>query len=99
MFVYELRGCGFKFRCCHLNLFDTLAILLEAVVQSKNNLRFIYVNSIYSEFCETLCKALPAYHPLTGCDYIASFSIKGKFRPIKFLQKDIKAQIVLSEQL
>ena len=76
-----------------LNLFDTLAILLEAGVQSKNNLWFIYVNSIYSELCKTLCKALPAYHPLTRCDYIASFFIKGKLRSIKFLVNNCESLV------
>ena len=66
-------------------------------MQGKNNLRFINVNSIYSALGEALCKALPAYHALTGCDYIASFFKKGKVRPLKLLQKDTGAQIVLSE--
>ena len=39
---------------------NTLEIWLEAGVQVKNNLRFINVDSIYSELGEALCKALPA---------------------------------------
>ena len=66
-------------------------------MQGKNNLRFINVNSIYSELGETLCKALPAYHALTGCNYTASFFKKSKVRLLKLLQKDTDAQIVLSE--
>ena len=76
---------------------NTLETRLEAGVQSKNNLRFINVNSIYLELGETLCKELPSYHPLTGCDYTASFFIKGKVRLINFLQKDIEGQIILSK--
>ena len=79
------------------HFFNTLEIWLEAGVQGKNNLRFINVNSIYSELGETLCKALPAYHALTGCDYISLFFKKGKVRPLKLLQKDTDAQIVLSK--
>ena len=79
------------------HFFNTLEIWLEAGVQVKNNLRFINVNSIYSELDETLCKAIAAYHSLTGCDYISSFFKKGKVRPLKLLQKDTDAQIVLSE--
>ena len=77
--------------------FNTLEIWLEAGVQSKNNLRFMNVNSIYSELGETLCKVLPAYHTLSGCDYTASFFKKGKVRPLKLLKKDTDAQIVLSK--
>ena len=79
------------------HFFNTLEIWLEAGVQGKNNLRFINVNSIYSELGEALCKALRAYHAFTGCDYTASFFKKAKVRPLKLLQKDTDAQIVLSE--
>ena len=79
------------------HFFNTLEIWLEARVQGKNNLQFINVNSIYSELGETLCKALPAYHALTGCNYTASFFKKSKVRLLKLLQKDTDAQIVLSE--
>ena len=82
---------GFK------HFFNALEIWLEAGVQGKNNLRFINVNSIYSELGEALCKALRAYHAFTGCDYTASFFKKAKVRPLKLLQKDTDAQIVLSE--
>ena len=82
---------GFK------HFFNALEIWLEAGVQGKNNLRFINVNTIYSELGEALCKALPAYHAFTGCDYTASFFKKAKVRPLKLLQKDTDAQIVLSE--
>ena len=34
---------------------------------------------------------------MTECDYTASFFKKGKVRPLKLLQKDTDAQIVLSE--
>ena len=59
------------------HFFNTLKIWLEAGLQGKNNLRFINVNSIYSELGETLRKALQAYHAVTGCDYTASFFKKG----------------------
>ena len=64
-----------------------------------NLLTFIYlfINSIYWELGETICKALPAYHSLTGCDWTASLFKKGKVRPLKPLQKDTDAQIGLSE--
>ena len=73
------------------HFFNTLEIWLEAGVQGKNNLWFINVNSIYSELGETVCKAFPVYHALTGCDYTASFFKRGKVR------KDTDTQIVLSK--
>ena len=79
------------------HFFNTLEIWLEAGVQGKNNLRFINVNKIYSELSEFLCKALPSYQALTGCDYTELFFKKGKILPFKLLQKDTDAQIVLSE--
>ena len=60
------------------HFFNTLEIWLEAGVQGKNNLRFINVNSIYSELGETLCKALPAYHALKDVTIQHRFSKKVK---------------------
>ena len=39
----------------------------------------------------------PSIPRIEGCDYTASFFKKGKVRPLKLLQKDTDAQIVLSE--
>ena len=36
-------------------------------------------------------------HTLAGCNYTTSFSKKGKVPPLKLLQKNIEAQIVLRE--
>ena len=36
--------------------------------------------------------ALPAYHALTGCNYMACFRRKGKIFPLKLLEKDVEAQ-------
>ena len=79
------------------HLFSELQIWLEVGVQGKNNLRFIDVKTIHSELGETLCKSLPAYHALTGCDYTASFFKKGKVRPLKLLQKYPDIQMALAE--
>ena len=59
------------------HFFNTLEIWLEAGVQGKNNFRCINVNSIYAELDETLCKTLPTFHELTGCNYTASLFKKG----------------------
>ena len=73
------------------HFFNTLEIWLEAGVQVIN------VNKINSELSEILCKALPSYQALTGCDYTELFFKKGKILPFKLLQKDTDVQIVLSE--
>ena len=81
--------------CKHF--FSTLKSWLEVGVQGKNNLQFINVNHFYPELGETLCKALPAYHTLTGCNYTASFFKKDTVPPLELLHKDADAQIVLRE--
>lgn len=32
------------------------------------------------------------FHSLTGCDYTAAFNRKGKLRPLKLLQSNVKIQ-------
>ena len=82
--------------CKHL--FDQkVKILLEAGVQSKNNLRYININKIYNQLRETLCKALPACHALTGCDYSTSFCRKGKVPPFKILKKMFKSKSLVNQ--
>ena len=50
------------------------------------------MNELSSTLGTRLCKALPAYHALTGCDYTSSFCRKGKVRPLKLLEKDENLQ-------
>ena len=68
--------------------------MFEVGVQSRNNLRLICANSIYTNLRENLYKALLAYHALTGCDFTALFSWIGKIQPQKKLKKSVQAQIV-----
>ena len=65
-------------------------------LQSRNNLRFISVDSKYSNLGKNFCKALPAYHVFTGSDFMASFSQKEKIQPLKKLGKNVQTQISLS---
>ena len=60
-------------------------------------MRLTNVNNFYPELGETLCKALPAYPALPGCDYTASFFKKGTVPPLKLSQKGTEAQIGLRE--
>ena len=63
-------------------------------MQSRENLRSITVDSIYTNLGKNLCKALPDYHTFTGSDFKAFFNRKGKIQPLKKLEKDVQAQIV-----
>ena len=79
---------------CREKLDPSLKIWLEVRVQSRNNFKFISVDSIYSNLEKNICKALPAYHTFTGSDFTAFLSRKGKIQPLKKLEKDVQAQIV-----
>ena len=63
-------------------------IWLEVGVSSLNTLRYIDVSSLYTHLGSLLCASLAGFHAFTGCDYTASFSRRGKSRPLKLLQKD-----------
>ena len=45
---------------------------------SGNTRRYVHITELANYLSPVLCKALPAYHALTGCDYISSFFRKGK---------------------
>ena len=54
----------------------------------KNSLRFISVDSVYSNLGKNFSKILPASHAFTGSDFIASFSGKEKMMiRVTILQK------------
>lgn len=57
--------------------FEYLQHLNLSALYNKNTQRFIDVKKLHLNFGGTLPKALPAYYPFTGCDYIAAFSRKG----------------------
>ena len=61
-------------------------------VETKNTLRYVSVNQIYSSLSQLL-SALPAFHALFGCDYTAAFSRKGKIRPFKYLENSEEAHV------
>ena len=69
-----------------------LKLWLEMGVETKNTLRYVSVNQIYSSLGQLLSSALPASHALFGCDYTAAFSRKDKVRPFKCLENNEEAQ-------
>ena len=68
-----------------------LHIWLAVGLQAQNKLRYIDVNKIFETLGTNLCAALPGCHAYTGYDYTASFSRKGKVRPLAFLEKNQNA--------
>lgn len=81
--------------CMHL--FDNgVNLWMETGIYSKNSLRYINVNQLYQTLGVKVCKALPALHAFTGCDYTASFSRKGKIKPLKILEKDTRLQDIFA---
>ena len=52
----------------------------------SNSRHIIGVNGLHKLLGLDLCKALPEFHALTGCDYNPAFFRKGKQRPFKILK-------------
>ena len=67
---------------------------MEIGMYSQNNLRFIDVSKLHRKLGDTLCRTLPGYHAFMGCDYKAAFCRKGKVRPFKILENNLKCQEV-----
>lgn len=60
-----------------------------------NHERFISVNQVHEILGNSLSKALPCFHALTGCDYTPAFFRKGKFRPFKLLEQSEEYQLAV----
>ena len=54
---------------------------------SDNSRRYIHITLLANHLGPVLCKALPGYHALTGCDYTSTFFRKGKVSPLKTAEK------------
>ena len=48
---------------------------------TENNQRYINLTKVYEYLGPSLCKSLPGFHALTGCDFNLAFFKKGKQRP------------------
>ena len=77
---------------CRLNYDTHIKVWIEVGTYSKNNQRYISIDDLHSHLGPDLCKALPTYHALTGSDYTASFSRRGKVKPLKILEKSTEYQ-------
>ena len=58
----------------------------------EKNAMIHFDHEIFQNFGKKLSQSLLALHTLIGCDYTASFSRKGKVRPLKNLEKNETAQ-------
>ena len=54
---------------------------------SDNTRRYAHITALVNHLGPVVCKALPGYHSLTGCDYTSPFFRKGKVNPMKKAQK------------
>ena len=69
-------------RCVNTNVW------MDVGHSSLNTRRFIHITALADHLGPCLCKALPGYHSLTGCDYTSSFFRKGKVKPLKVAEKN-----------
>ncbi|CAF4875188.1 unnamed protein product [Pieris macdunnoughi] len=58
-----------------------------------NHQRYININELYRILGDSLCKALPCFHAITGCDYTPAFFRKGKVKPFKILENSEEYQL------
>lgn len=63
---------------------------IQFLVGTGNNRRYVDVTKLHETLGESLCKALPAFHALTGCDFNPAFYRKGKKKPLHLLRKSPK---------
>ena len=63
---------------------------------TKDRERYIPLHTIHSSLSPSLCKCLPSFHALTGCDSRSAFAGIGKTKPWKVLIKKDQLQRDLS---
>ncbi|XP_054737911.1 uncharacterized protein LOC129244318 [Anastrepha obliqua] len=57
-----------------------------------NNVRYVNLTKIHAQLGESICRSLPGFHAITGCDYNPALFRKGKLRPYKLLKKNDEFQ-------
>ena len=67
-------------------------VWLEIGYASDNSLEYVNINQLIDHFGMTLCRSLPAFHAITGCDPIPALSGRGKVKPFKWLMKSVEYQ-------
>ncbi|XP_047992980.1 uncharacterized protein LOC125231567 [Leguminivora glycinivorella] len=74
---------------------DDLEIFME--LGTGNSKRCINITKLHTKLGLSLCKSLPGFHAITGCDYNPSFFQKGKVRPFNILMKNNTYQKALAD--
>lgn len=64
-----------------------------------NHQRYINVIDLFNVLGKNVCKALPGFHAMTGCDYTPAFFRKGKLRPFKLLKESEEYQLAFQNLL
>lgn len=93
-FLKEITGSGdVVIRCSDTDILVIALGNMAHVSQSLtvwllfgtgNSQRFVNVSKIYESLGSTVCKALPAFHAFTGCDFNPAFYRLGKKKPWLF---------------
>lgn len=91
------RESRFMIRCTDTDILVIILANLEKVLKTyKNTVIWITsgsdeskfnVNSLYTQLGAPVCKSLPVFLALTGCDYNPAFFKKGRIRPYAILNK------------
>ncbi|CAH2109151.1 unnamed protein product [Euphydryas editha] len=64
--------------------------------KTKKDVSCINCTQLAAKLGPTVCRALPAFHAFTGCDYSAAFYNKGKVRPFKIFLPNNNFQTVFA---
>ncbi len=56
--------------------------------------KYVYVNNVCNHYGSEVCKALPAYHSITGCDTTSFPFNVGKVKPFKNMVKESNAKLL-----
>ena len=69
---------------------DTIGanVWTDTGVSSKNTRLLINISQLATTLTPLVCRALPAFHAFTGCDFTASFMRKAKARPYQLMVKN-----------
>ena len=81
----------------NMHKFEHYEIWLAGNTSKQNEINCFNCSKIAENLGPILCRALPAFHAFTGCDYTAAFFRKGKSRPYQIFKKAAHFQIVFSD--
>ena len=85
-----VRSCDTDVFVILLHHADTIGanLWMDTGVSSKNTRRLINISQLATTLTPLVCRALPAFHAFTGCDFTASFMRKAKARPYELMVKN-----------